>query len=119
MATSAIPPAARQAEEISPLTRSRELIPLMVVTGGNDPRVPASEADQMVEGGPRQRPHRLAPARQNEGHGFAKKENQDYLFWTSLMFWQQNLLGGSFSRSNWVSRSLFRMRSACRTARRS
>jgi dipeptidyl aminopeptidase/acylaminoacyl peptidase len=35
---------------ISPMTRSRELaIPLMVVTGGNDPRVPASEADQMVK----------------------------------------------------------------------
>ncbi|MDT9047075.1 prolyl oligopeptidase family serine peptidase, partial [Escherichia coli] len=35
--------------EISPLTRAKELkIPLMVVTGGNDPRVPASEANQMV-----------------------------------------------------------------------
>ena len=31
---------------------------------------------------------------QNEGHGFAKKENLDYQFWTGLMFWQQNLLGG-------------------------
>ena len=30
---------------------------------------------------------------QNEGHGFAKKENQDYQFWVSLMFWQQHLLG--------------------------
>ena len=29
----------------------------------------------------------------NEGHGFAKKENQDYNFWVSLMFWQANLLG--------------------------
>ena len=32
---------------------------------------------------------------QNEGHGFAKKENQDYQFWVSLMFWQANLLGGA------------------------
>jgi dipeptidyl aminopeptidase/acylaminoacyl peptidase len=79
---------------ISPLTRARELrIPLMVVTGRNDPRVPASEADQMVAA---VRANNL-PAwhliGENEGHGFAKKENQDYLFWTSLMFWQQNLLG--------------------------
>lgn len=80
--------------EISPLTRAKELkIPLMVVTGGNDPRVPASEANQMVaavraNGVPAW--HLLA---RDEGHGFAKKENQDYQFWTSLLFWRANLLG--------------------------
>ncbi len=79
---------------ISPLTRVNELnIPLMIVTGGNDPRVPASEADQIVKairskGGTVW--HILG---QNEGHGFAKKENQDYEFWTGLMFWQRTLLG--------------------------
>ncbi len=30
---------------------------------------------------------------QNEGHGFHKKENEDYYFWTSLLFWKQTLLG--------------------------
>jgi len=81
-------------QAISPLTRARDLrIPLMVVTGANDPRVPASEADQMVaavraNGQPAW--HLVAA---NEGHGFAKKENADYQFWTSLMFWQQHLLG--------------------------
>jgi dipeptidyl aminopeptidase/acylaminoacyl peptidase len=79
--------------EISPLTSASKLdIPLMVVTGGNDPRVPASEADQMVKavrdkGGIAW--HLLG---QDEGHGFSKKVNQDYQFWTSLMFWQQTLL---------------------------
>ena len=79
---------------ISPLTRVNELnIPLMIVTGGNDPRVPASEADQIVKairakGGTVW--HLLG---QNEGHGFAKKENQDYEFWTGLMFWEKTLLG--------------------------
>ena len=28
----------------------------------------------------------------NEGHGFAKKENADYQFWTALQFWQKTLL---------------------------
>jgi hypothetical protein len=28
----------------------------------------------------------------NEGHGFRRKENQDYQFWTSLLFWDQTLL---------------------------
>ena len=79
---------------ISPLTRVKELrLPLMVVTGGNDPRVPASEADQIVKAvraNGRTAWHLLA---RDEGHGFSKKANQDYLFWTSLMFWQANLLG--------------------------
>jgi len=78
---------------ISPLTHVRELrIPLMVTTGGNDPRVPPSEADQIVRavranGGTAW--HLLG---QDEGHGFAKKANQDYAFWASLIFWQRNLL---------------------------
>lgn len=79
--------------EISPLTRVAEISkPMFVVTGGNDPRVPASEADQIVKavrdkGGVAW--HLLG---KNEGHGFAKKENIDYQFWTTLMFWKQNLL---------------------------
>lgn len=81
---------------ISPMTRVSELrIPLMVVTGANDPRVPASEADQMVaavRAAGRPAWHLIG---QNEGHGFAKKENQDYQFLATLMFWQQHLLGDS------------------------
>jgi dipeptidyl aminopeptidase/acylaminoacyl peptidase len=76
------------------MTRARELnIPLMVVTGRNDPRVPASEADQMVAAVRANGKTAWHLIGENEGHGFAKKENADYLFWTSLMFWQQNLLG--------------------------
>jgi dipeptidyl aminopeptidase/acylaminoacyl peptidase len=79
---------------ISPLTRASEIrLPLLVVTGANDPRVPASEADQIIaairaRGGTAW--HLLA---KDEGHGFARKVNQDYQFWTSLLFWQQTLLG--------------------------
>jgi dipeptidyl aminopeptidase/acylaminoacyl peptidase len=80
-------------EAISPLSRADEIrVPVLVVTGANDPRVPASEADQIVkairaEGGTAW--HLLG---QDEGHGFAKKVNQDYQFWTSLMFWENTLL---------------------------
>lgn len=80
--------------EISPLTRVSEIkLPMMVVTGANDPRVPASEADQIVaaiRANGRTAWHLVGT---DEGHGFAKKANQDYQFWTSLMFWQQTLLG--------------------------
>ena len=80
-------------EEISPLGRASEIdIPLMVVTGENDPRVPESEAEQIVSavranGQPAW--HLLAG---NEGHGFRKKANADYQFWASLLFWQKYLL---------------------------
>ena len=79
--------------EISPLSRVQEIrLPMLVVTGANDPRVPASEADQIVaaiRGNGGSAWHLLA---RDEGHGFAKKANQDYQFWTSLMFWEHTLL---------------------------
>ncbi len=83
----------KKLEEISPLARASDIrMPLMVVTGANDPRVPASEADQLIaavrqSGGTAW--HLLA---KNEGHGFRKKANADYQFWTSLLFWQKYLL---------------------------
>ncbi len=80
--------------EISPLTRVDEIdIPLMVGTGANDPRVPASEADQIIEAvraNGREAWHFLAG---NEGHGFARKENADYWSLAGLVFWQRHLLG--------------------------
>lgn len=80
--------------EISPLTRVSEIEkPMMVVTGANDPRVPQSEADQIVKAIRERGATAWHLVGTNEGHGFAKKENADYQFWTSLIFWQQNLLG--------------------------
>ncbi|HYW15372.1 MAG TPA: prolyl oligopeptidase family serine peptidase [Allosphingosinicella sp.] len=79
---------------ISPLTRIKELrLPLMVQTGGNDPRVPASEAEQAVKAVRRNGGTAWHLLAQDEGHGFAKKVNQDYAFWASLLFWQRHLLG--------------------------
>ena len=91
-----IPEQRAKLEEISPLRRASEIdIPLMVVTGANDPRVPASEADQIVaavRANDRPAWHLLA---RNEGHGFRKKANADYQFWASLLFWQKYLLNGN------------------------
>lgn len=80
--------------EISPLTRVGEISkPMFVITGANDPRVPKSEADQMVaairkNGG--EAWHLIAA---DEGHGFRKKANADYAFLAQLMFWKKYLLG--------------------------
>lgn len=79
---------------ISPLTHIDKLaIPLLVVTGANDPRVPQSEADQAVKAVRDKGGSAWHLIGTNEGHGFAKKENADYQFWTELQFWQQHLLG--------------------------
>lgn len=83
----------RKLLKISPLTRVGEIrLPMLVVTGANDPRVPASEADQIVAAIRRNGGSAWHLVGQDEGHGFAKKANQDYQFWTSLMFWERTLL---------------------------
>jgi dipeptidyl aminopeptidase/acylaminoacyl peptidase len=79
--------------EISPLRRIAEIkAPLFVVQGANDPRVPKSEADQIVKALRDRGQTVWYLVGENEGHGFGKKENQDYLFWNTLMFWDQTLL---------------------------
>ena len=79
--------------DISPLRRISEIkSPLFVVQGANDPRVPKSEADQIVKAVRAQGNEVWYLVGENEGHGFAKKENQDYQFWDTLMFWQKTLL---------------------------
>jgi dipeptidyl aminopeptidase/acylaminoacyl peptidase len=88
-----IPAQRAKLTEISPLTRVAELnVPLVIVTGSNDPRVKPSESTQLVnavraQGG--QVWHVIAA---NEGHGYLRKENQDYEFLTRVVFWNDRLL---------------------------
>jgi dipeptidyl aminopeptidase/acylaminoacyl peptidase len=88
-----VPEQRKKLTEISPLTRVAEIKkPLFVVTGANDPRVPQSEADQLVAAVRKNGGTAWHLIGTNEGHGFAKKENIDYNFWASLLFWKQYLL---------------------------
>ncbi len=78
---------------ISPTTRSTEIqVPLFVAQGANDPRVPASEAEQIVEaarGSGKPVWYLLA---KDEGHGFRKKSNRDYFNHAMIVFLEQFLL---------------------------
>lgn len=79
--------------EISPLTHvSRIVVPLMVVTGANDPRVPASEADQIIAAVRANGCEVWSVLAANEGHGFVHKDNQDYTRLMQILFWQRFLL---------------------------
>ena len=80
-------------EQISPLSNSAKIkAPLFVVQGKNDPRVPYTEAEQIVAKVREQGTPVWYLRADNEGHGFARKENQDYLFYATIMFMQQTLL---------------------------
>jgi dipeptidyl aminopeptidase/acylaminoacyl peptidase len=80
-------------EGIAPANKAKNITkPLFVIAGKNDPRVPVTESEQMV-----------STVRQNgtpvwwlmakdEGHGFAKKKNQDYQFYATVMFVKAYLL---------------------------
>ena len=80
-------------EEISPLNHTAEMKkPLFVVQGYNDPRVPYTEAEQitaqMKQAGT---PVWFLMAR-DEGHGFAKKDNTDFLLAATVEFTKATLL---------------------------
>jgi dipeptidyl aminopeptidase/acylaminoacyl peptidase len=80
-------------QSISPLTNAGKIRkPLFVVQGYNDPRVPYTEAEQMVKAVRGQGVPVWYLMAKDEGHGFAKKQNADYQFLTTILFWQEHLL---------------------------
>ena len=87
-------PAVRAVQErISPLNKVGDITAaLYVIQGKNDPRVPQSEAEQIVaavQGKGKEAWYLLAL---DEGHGFQKKENRDYLIATVVAFLERTLL---------------------------
>ncbi len=81
-------------QAISPLNQVDKInVPLLVVQGQNDPRVPVTEAEQIVKalrskGQPVWYMNAL-----NEGHGYRKKENRDIYQQVVVMFLRRYLLG--------------------------
>jgi dipeptidyl aminopeptidase/acylaminoacyl peptidase len=80
-------------DRIAPLNNAQKIAhPLFVVQGGNDPRVPLSEADQMVERVKQNGKPVWYLMAKDEGHGFAKKANADFQFYATVMFVRRYLL---------------------------
>jgi dipeptidyl aminopeptidase/acylaminoacyl peptidase len=79
--------------KISPLTNAKRITqPLFVVQGRNDPRVPWTEAEQIVAKARENKTPVWYLLAENEGHGFARKENADFQFYAMVMFLQSTLL---------------------------
>jgi dipeptidyl aminopeptidase/acylaminoacyl peptidase len=66
--------------------------PLFVVQGANDPRVPRTEAEQIVAAARKNATPVWYLLGANEGHGFRKKENVDAQFYAMVYFARQFLV---------------------------
>jgi dipeptidyl aminopeptidase/acylaminoacyl peptidase len=80
-------------QKISPLNNVEQIsVPLFIVQGENDPRVPVTEATQMVEALRAQGSSVWYMNALNEGHGYRKRENRDIYQQATIMFLQQHLV---------------------------
>lgn len=80
-------------DKISPLTSASKITkPLFVVAGFNDPRVPYTEGQQIVKAVRANGAPVWWLMAKDEGHGFAKKKNQDYQFLATVEFLAEYLV---------------------------
>ena len=81
-------------EKISPLNNAEQIkVPMLVVQGQNDPRVPVTESQQLVDQLRDQGQTVWYMNALNEGHGFRKKENRDIYQQVTVLFLKEFLLG--------------------------
>lgn len=80
-------------DRIAPLNHAGDIKkPLFVVQGKNDPRVPLSESEQIIETVRKNKTPVWYLMAEDEGHGFAKKKNADFQFYATILFVQNFLL---------------------------
>jgi len=82
-------------EKISPLNNVEKIaIPMLIVQGENDPRMPVTESKHVVEALRSQGQTVWFMNALNEGHGYRKKENRDIYQQVTVLFLQEHLIGG-------------------------
>ena len=80
-------------EKISPTTNAHKITkPLFIAQGANDPRVPASEAEQILETVKQSGGEPWYFLAMDEGHGFRKKSNRDHFGNAMSLFLEKILL---------------------------
>lgn len=80
-------------EKIAPLNNAEKINkPMFIVQGKNDPRVPFTEAEQMRDKIKKNGGTVWFLMANDEGHGFAKKNNADFQFYATVQFVKEYLL---------------------------
>jgi dipeptidyl aminopeptidase/acylaminoacyl peptidase len=80
-------------EKIAPMNNIEKIKkPMLVIAGKNDPRVPVSESQQIFDALKKQGTPAWLMIAKDEGHGYRKKANQDFQFYSTVEFLQQYLL---------------------------
>jgi dipeptidyl aminopeptidase/acylaminoacyl peptidase len=80
-------------EKIAPMNHVDQIKkPMLVIAGKNDPRVPVSESLQIVAALKREGTPVWYLMASDEGHGYRKKVNQDFQFYTTVEFLKEYLL---------------------------
>ena len=80
-------------DSIAPLNNADRIrVPLFVAHGKNDPRVPYTEAEQIVRAARKNGVPVWYLLADNEGHGFARKANADFYFYATALFLESVLL---------------------------
>jgi dipeptidyl aminopeptidase/acylaminoacyl peptidase len=80
--------------ELSPLARADQIrVPLLVVHGMNDARVPRRESEQILAAVRKNGNPAWSVFAKNEGHEFARRENTDYVRYVEMLFLERYLAG--------------------------
>ena len=80
-------------EEISPNNNVEKIkVPMFVIQGQNDPRVPVTEAEQIVDALRNSNKQVWYMNALNEGHGYRKKENRDIYQQAVILFFEKYLI---------------------------
>ena len=80
-------------DRTAPLTMADQIRkPMLVVQGRNDPRVPVTESDQIVETLQSSDTPVWYIVANDEGHGFRKKRNADFQFYATVLFVEKYLM---------------------------
>ena len=80
-------------EEISPNNNVEKIkVPMFVIHGQNDPRVPVTEAEQIVDALRNSNKQVWYMNALNEGHGYRKKENRDIYQQAVILFFEKYLI---------------------------
>ena len=80
-------------QRIAPLNHASKITkPLFVIQGQNDPAVPPSESQQMIQAVRKNGTPVWYLLAKDEGHGFSNKSNRDFEFYATIQFVKQYLM---------------------------